>query len=158
MRFVQLFTKNIYIVISPIAFLSVNLLRAFLTYYTETNNLGDYSNLNVWYSVFGLINAILIISFCLSTVSGDKVTAGRKAICFVASFTYGIYLIHPLVQEGAYHLGLFDYLSEALGATPSWANYIIALLISALLSFIVCFLICLILRPVKKLFGLLKKK
>ena len=154
----ELFTKKIYIVISPIAFLLVNLLRAFLTYFTEENNLGDYSNLNVWYSVFGLINAILIISFCLSVVRGDKVNAGRKVVCFIASFTYGIYLIHPLVQESAYHLGFIDYLSEALSGMPSWAYYVIALLISALLSFIVCFLICLILRPIKNLFGLLKKK
>lgn len=154
----ELLSKKVIRIASLVAFLLVNLLRAFLSHLTETNIFVDYSNLNVWYSVFGLINAILIISFCLSTINSDTVSIGGKAICFIASFTYGIYLIHPLVQEGAFHLGFFDYLYELLGGMPSWAYYIIALLLCALLSFIVCFLICLILRPFKKLFGLLKKK
>ena len=154
----DLFSKKIFRIISPVAFILVNLLRAFLSHLTETYDLGDYSNLNVWYSVFGLINAMLIVSFCLSTIKGDMISTGGKAICFIASFTYGIYLIHPLIQESALHLGFFDYLYALFGGMPSWAYFIIALLISALLSFIICFLICLILRPVKKLFGLLKKK
>lgn len=155
----ELFSRKIFSIICPITFLLINMLRTVLLTTIEKNQLDDSRHLYVWYSTFGVINAILIITFCFSINKNNKESSLNKFICYIASFTYGIYLIHPLVQESALCLGFFDLLNTSLStAMPDWAYLIVALLISTFASFIACFIICLLIRLIKKLFVFRKKK
>ena len=154
-----LMTHKVYIIISPVIFLLINALRMLSMTIVEEKFPDENANLFVWYSFFGVINALLVISFCLSVIRNNKPNATNRFICYMASFTFGIYLIHPILQELAKNYGFFTYLHDTLtNVMPTWAYLIIALLISALLSFIACFVICLAIRLVKKLFVLRKKE
>lgn len=153
----ELLSRRIFILVCPIAFILVNMLRTFISISVSNNEMFDYSgSLFTWYSFFGVINAILVVSFCFS-LANNKVSFINKTICFIASTTYGIYLIHPLIQESALHLGLFDLLRSTLTKSlPEWAYLVLAVLISTLASFVVCFVISSIIVLIKKLFILRK--
>ena len=144
----ELLTRKIFIPLYPIIFVAVNLVRTYLMTLIDS----DTGNLFVWYTSFGIINAVTVIAFCLSVVKSSEPTRNHRFICFIAGTTYGIYLIHPLIQETAKSLGVFDFLYESMTSVmPEPAYYVIALLITTLGSFIICLIIILLLKLLGKL-------
>lgn len=148
----KLFTKKIFILIAPIAFFGINAIRSLFQFYRETNMIDTDRHLFLWSSSFGIICAICVITFCLSLVDSTGESFVNKSICVVASYTYGIYLIHALVQEEITKLGYFTYMHDLLIPHMSeWLCSTITVYGGGILLFVLCIIIVIVLRLIKKL-------
>lgn len=79
-------------------FLTLNLLRAFVQLYRyETGGLKN-KHIMGWYTSVGVICACCVIVFCLACLQKrERPGAAGKGICFLASFTFPVYLIHSAI-------------------------------------------------------------
>lgn len=59
---------------------------------------GGNASLLMWYSSFGLVNAVCVVRFCLGCRCLNAAGLLRTAVCYVGSLTYGIYLVHFMVR------------------------------------------------------------
>lgn len=91
------FAKKRYIYSASVGFIILNILRTLIQImrYRLMHNPND--SIFYWYSSLGLLCSICVIVFCLALV-GDKLSKiGYKWITYLGSFTFTIYLIHPIV-------------------------------------------------------------
>ena len=91
--------KRRYIFISAGAFLGLNLLRMAI-------QLGRYHRIQdtatyilYWFSSIGLLCAICVIVFSFAAIQSRKATVVNQVICWLASYTFSIYLLHPVVNS-----------------------------------------------------------
>ena len=106
--------KRRYIFISAGAFLGLNLLRMAI-------QLGRYHRIQdaatyilYWFSSIGLLCAICVIVFSFAAIHSRKATVVNRAICWLASYTFSIYLLHPVVNSFLDMYEVRSRLSEAL--------------------------------------------
>lgn len=106
--------KRRYIFISAGAFLGLNLLRMAI-------QLGRYHRIQdaatyilYWFSSIGLLCAICVIVFSFAAIHSRKATVVNRAICWLASYTFSIYLLHPVVNSFLDIYEVRSRLSEAL--------------------------------------------
>lgn len=106
--------KRRYIFISAGAFLGLNLLRMAI-------QLGRYHRIQdaatyilYWFSSIGLLCAICVIAFSFAAIHSRKATVVNRAICWLASYTFSIYLLHPVVNSFLDMYEVRSRLSEAL--------------------------------------------
>ena len=106
--------KRRYIFISVGAFLGLNLLRMAI-------QLGRYHRIQdaatyilYWFSSIGLLCAICVIVFSFAAIHSRKATVVNRAICWLASYTFSIYLLHPVVNSFLDMYEVRSRLSEAL--------------------------------------------
>lgn len=91
--------KRRYIFISVGAFLGLNVLRMAI-------QLGRYHRIQdtatyilYWFSSIGLLCAICVIVFSFAAIHSRKATVVNRVICWLASYTFSIYLLHPVVNS-----------------------------------------------------------
>ena len=106
--------KRRYIFISAGAFLGLNLLRMAI-------QLGRYHRIQdtatyilYWFSSIGLLCAICVIVFSFAAIQSRKATVVNQVICWLASYTFSIYLLHPVVNSFLDMYEVRSRLSEAL--------------------------------------------
>ena len=106
--------KRRYIFISVGAFLGLNLLRMAI-------QLGRYHRIQdaatyilYWFSSIGLLCAICVIVFSFAAIHSRKATVVNRVICWLASYTFSIYLLHPVVNSFLDMYEVRSRLSEAL--------------------------------------------
>ena len=106
--------KRRYIFISAGAFLGLNLLRMAI-------QLGRYHRIQdtatyilYWFSSIGLLCAICVIVFSFAAIHSRKATVVNQVICWLASYTFSIYLLHPVVNSFLDMYEVRSRLSEAL--------------------------------------------
>ena len=106
--------KRRYIFISVGAFLGLNVLRMAI-------QLGRYHRIQdtatyilYWFSSIGLLCAICVIVFSFAAIHGRKATVVNRVICWLASYTFSIYLLHPVVNSFLDMYEVRSRLSEAL--------------------------------------------
>lgn len=106
--------KRRYIFISVGAFLGLNVLRMAI-------QLGRYHRIQdtatyilYWFSSIGLLCAICVIVFSFAAIHSRKATVVNRAICWLASYTFSIYLLHPVVNSFLDMYEVRSHLSEAL--------------------------------------------
>ena len=106
--------KRRYIFISAGAFLGLNLLRMAI-------QLGRYHRIQdtatyilYWFSSIGLLCAICVIVFSFAAIHSRKATVVNRVICWLASYTFSIYLLHPVVNSFLDMYEVRSRLSEAL--------------------------------------------
>lgn len=102
------------IFISAGAFLGLNLLRMAI-------QLGRYHRIQdtatyilYWFSSIGLLCAICVIVFSFAAIHSRKATVVNRVICWLASYTFSIYLLHPVVNSFLDMYEVRSRLSEAL--------------------------------------------
>ena len=141
-------------------FFALNLARTFAQ--LRLYDAGSDYNLRVWYSVFGILCGACILR-CALIASRRFPVGGQpgkppandrhlpKALCAAASYTFGIYLLHPLLAGAAAALDLWDILQEQLLAPlPYPIESLLFLLIGTGGVFFASLLACVLLRAVKK--------
>lgn len=103
-----------YIFISVGAFLGLNVLRMAI-------QLGRYHRIQdtatyilYWFSSIGLLCAICVIVFSFAAIHSRKATVVNRVICWLASYTFSIYLLHPVVNSFLDMYEVRSRLSEAL--------------------------------------------
>lgn len=106
--------KRRYIFISVGAFLGLNVLRMAI-------QLGRYHRIQdtatyilYWFSSIGLLCAIYVIVFSFAAIHSRKATVVNRVICWLASYTFSIYLLHPVVNSFLDMYEVRSRLSEAL--------------------------------------------
>ena len=106
--------KRRYIFITAGAFLGLNLLRMAI-------QLGRYHRIQdaatyilYWFSSIGLLCAICVIVFSFAAIHSRKATVVNRVICWLASYTFSIYLRHPVVNSFLDMYEVRSRLSEAL--------------------------------------------
>ena len=106
--------KRRYIFISVGAFLGLNVLRMAI-------QLGRYHRIQdtatyilYWVSSIGLLCAICVIVFSFAAIHSRKATVVNRVICWLASYTFSIYLLHPVVNSFLDMYEVRSCLSEAL--------------------------------------------
>ena len=106
--------KRRYIFISVGAFLGLNVLRMAI-------QLGRYHRIQdtatyilYWFSSIGLLCAICVIVFSFAAIHSRKATVVNRVICWLASYTFSIYLLHPVVNSFLDMYEVRSRLSEAL--------------------------------------------
>ena len=106
--------KRRYIFISVGAFLGLNVLRMAI-------QLGRYHRIQdtatyilYWFSSIGLLCAICVIVFSFVAIHSRKATVVNRVICWLASYTFSIYLLHPVVNSFLDMYEVRSCLSEAL--------------------------------------------
>lgn len=106
--------KRRYIFISVGAFLGLNVLRMAI-------QLGRYHRIQdtatyilYWFSSIGLLCAICVIVFSFAAIHSRKATVVNRVICWLASYTFSIYLMHPVVNSFLDMYEVRSCLSEAL--------------------------------------------
>lgn len=106
--------KRRYIFISVGAFLGLNVLRMAI-------QLGRYHRIQdtatyilYWFSSIGLLCAICVIVFSFAAIHSRKATVVNRVICWLASYTFSIYLLHPVINSFLDMYEVRSRLSEAL--------------------------------------------
>ena len=106
--------KRRYIFISVGAFLGLNVLRMAI-------QLGRYHRIQdtatyilYWFSSIGLLCAICVIVFSFAAIHSRKATVVNRVICWLASYKFSIYLLHPVVNSFLDMYEVRSRLSEAL--------------------------------------------
>lgn len=106
--------KRRYIFISVGVFLGLNVLRMAI-------QLGRYHRIQdtatyilYWFSSIGLLCAICVIVFSFAAIHSRKPTVVNRVICWLASYTFSIYLLHPVVNSFLDMYEVRSRLSEAL--------------------------------------------
>ena len=137
------FLDKKYIISAGIIFIGLNIMRAkiqFRRYYAEEFN----DSILYWYSSIGLICAICVIIFCISIIEENK--KNNLVIYKLASSTFLIYLIHPLVnaiiQKYDYQNKLYIYCQRYI--TQRW----VADTVYTLIMIVIVFMISLILSTI----------
>jgi len=87
------FKSRKWLLASPAVFIFANLIRVIIQLHRDTSDI----SIMYWYSAAGVIAASCILIFCLSLIQTRNATRVNRAICFVASYTFPVYLIHKLV-------------------------------------------------------------
>lgn len=82
---------------SMVLFCAINTLRTFIQMARYRMDLSDNTIL-YWYTSLGLFCALCILVFCFSLRLSDKERAGQ-VICKISSYTFLIYLIHPVINN-----------------------------------------------------------
>ena len=106
--------KRRYIFISVGVFLGLNVLRMAI-------QLGRYHRIQdtatyilYRFSSIGLLCAICVIVFSFAAIHSRKATVVNRVICWLASYTFSIYLLHPVVNSFLDMYEVRSRLSEAL--------------------------------------------
>ena len=134
-----------YIIVSVVTFLVLNCVRTII----QINRVND-SSILFWYSSFGLLCAICVLVFSLSIVEtkikNKKILTG---INIMASFTFGIYVIHPLVKEFFNRLGLQGkMIFHIMNDKHTWYREIIYTVVILLAVFITSLLVMVIIKRI----------
>lgn len=145
------FRKKKYIFIAPIVFLLVNLIRSIIQinrYYIDpANNFILY-----WYSSLGIICAISVIIFAFSLSDYLKSNKCQSIICYIASFTFYIYIIHTYVIALLYKYGIIDRITEFLSRhLHNTAFDIVYTLLIILIVFILSLISSLFIKSISKI-------
>ena len=110
----EVFAKKKYIIIAPVVFLMVNLLRETVQLFRESAGYGDDTSIMYWYSVFGVIAASCVLVFCVALIPNKKTTKCNNLIVCLASYTFPIYLIHALIINLLNSVGLISDLQNRI--------------------------------------------
>lgn len=148
-RYRKLFQKKKYIILSMFAFVGANLVRTLIQ--MSRYDLPDNNNcILYWYSSIGLFCAISITVFCFSAID-QKNSFLNRMICRIASYTFLIYLLHPIVRNALRTHGFQDWLYELIFRwNDSFMADVLYTILILLSVFLVSFLISYILKMVKK--------
>lgn len=132
-KYRHIISHKIFCLIMPIAFVVINYFRAICVEHGKTIGEENYIDLTWWTTSFSVLTAICIIGFSLSVINAED-SRFNRIINYIASYTFGIYLLHPLVVGVLYRLGYFDSIVLCFGN-----NVIVAVLLSILITFLMVF-------------------
>jgi len=85
--------------VSAGTFLLVNLGRTFVQLYRYETGGDRNKHILFWYTSVGLICAACVMIFCLSAVNAAKDSRMKRAIVWLASYTFPVYVVHVKVTQ-----------------------------------------------------------
>ena len=144
--------KRRYIFVSAGIFLGLNLLRTAIQLERYHRIEDTATNILYWYSSIGLVCAICVIVFSFALVHSKKATIGNRVICWIASYTFPIYLLHPVVNSFLEMYAFRERLSDALFRISSGLGEEILYMICIIFIVVcICLVISCVLRGCKLL-------
>ena len=104
------FSSKKWLILGPVAFFCLNGLRTVIQYERWIKGI-EGNNILFWYTSIGVLCAVTVILFSLNLIK-PKTNKINKVICWLASFTFPIYLIHPLIKNILNRFHVQDKLQE----------------------------------------------
>lgn len=91
--------KYRYVLLSVVGFLILNFLRMIIQFsrYQAIDDTSCY--ILYWYSTIGLLCGLCVVIFSFSAVKDIRCGILKNIICKFASYTFGVYLLHPIVNS-----------------------------------------------------------
>lgn len=133
---------------APVIFFGLNAIRVVLQLFIARNRHGGNA-IMYWFSSFGVVCAASILWFCLALFQKENGKL-RLIISYIGGLTFGIYLIHFLIIDSFYRLGLQDYLAQhVLGSESTFIRELIYTGIMILAVFLCSGIIILIVKTIK---------
>ena len=136
--------KNINPFIYLTCFVFTNVIRAAIIFLTKSRSL------LYWYTVFGVLSAVFLILFCLTSakkIKQDSVV--EKIILFLADYTFMIYLLHiPLrnvLNRFSFNSIIFEFVSSFASGTVLSVVYTV---IMTVMLFTFTLIIAMVLRGI----------
>lgn len=151
----QKFIWKGWLVLAPLMFIALGLVRMGIQLSTFSKDPGNIHIL-FWYTTFGVINTTLIAAFCfsLSTIE-NKFSKITNLLVTIGSYTFSIYVIHPLILHILWNRGILPKLmNDIIGfGTPGnlFTNSAYHLSV-ILIVFFISLMSCVILRIFKNVF------
>lgn len=150
-----LFSKRLFMAAGFAGFLVLNVLRFGVQLHNYEIDISDITAL-YWYTLTGTLCAVCIAVFCLSTgLERTKSTRTGRFICFLASHTMNIYLVHIFVRNFLSRYGFQSFLRQKLFAGGQ--NFFYEALYSAA-QIVVIFIISLAVSVAVKTPGILAQR
>ena len=141
---------HLFVISAPITFVCVNLFREQVQLYRFAQGSTDKS-IMYWYSAPGALCAVCIIIFCFALIKNENASKSNRAICFIASYTFSVFLFHITVRNIFNRFGVQKMLQARIFA------YFIGFAVKAVYSIVIIglvflssFSLSLILRALKK--------
>lgn len=125
-----------------VGFIAMNLLR---TTTIVNRNEGHYL---YWFTTFGLLASVCMFIFCINVGKSINKNIIGKIVCYIASFTFMVYLVHYGMKDCLSHLGVKDWVKSVSPPGPP-ATVIGYTVLMTLATFIASFVLVLVLHYVK---------
>lgn len=150
-KYRQTFIQKFTIPVSIFSFFFLNYLRSLIQlhrYSLETPN----NYILFWYSSIGILCASAIIIFCCSVIK-TSIPSNRlqKFICWLASYTFPVYLIHIPVRDLLIMYNIPDVLNHFMFS--HFSEIVAEVLYNSsivLIIFIICMVISILFKSIKK--------
>lgn len=112
-KYKSYFKDKKWLLITPVCFLGMNIIRAYLQY---RNYYVDAANTHIlfWYTSIGVVCTTSLLIFCLCIGNYIKSKKVNKTICALGSFTFCIYMIHTYVIALLSKWGITDRINKKL--------------------------------------------
>ena len=151
-KYQKIFTRKLAIPVSIFLFFSLNYLRSLIQlhrYSLETPN----NYILFWYSSIGIICASAIFIFCSSVIKAPVPSnIIQKFICWLASYTFPVYLIHIPIRDLLEAHSVPTMLNHFMFS--HFSEFIADILYNSsivLIIFVICLIISILFRNIKKL-------
>lgn len=150
-RHKEIFLKPMMSLGGLVGFVSINLLRTSVV--VERND----GHQLFWFTAFGLIASVCLFIFCINVVKHINKNIIGKIFCYIASYTFVIYLIHYGVKDVITYLDIKDKIKIAFPLSEP-LNVFIYNVLMMLLVFIASLALAMVFRYVKMGIVVLWKK
>lgn len=143
----DIFKKKKYIWGSVLVFLGLNLLRTGIQMKNFSADLSD-KNILYWYTSLGLLCALCVIIFGLSlNINSERISNG---IIKLSSYTFLIYLLHPLVKNVLIRFDVQNKVTNAIVSGNIFSECLYTGIMIVVLS-VISFIIAVILKFIKNI-------
>lgn len=134
-----------------ILFVGLNIVRLLIILNRQGHDY-SYTNILYWYSFWGLICALCIIFACMFLINDNKESKINRVICWLSSYTFGIYIVHMLVviMLDRYSISkyILEYVTGKIGGAIGEYFYTIVMI---LLVFAISLCIIIVVKIIKEL-------
>ena len=134
-----------------ILFVGLNIVRLLIILNRQGHDY-SYTNILYWYSFLGLICELCIIFACMFLINDNKESKINRVICWLSSYTFGIYIVHMLVviMLDRYSIAkyILEYVTGKIGGAIGEYFYTIVMI---LLVFAISLCIIIVVKIIKKL-------
>lgn len=139
--------KKIYAVYSIVIFLLANFLRLYIQIRRVNNGVFGKAIMS-WATSFGLICSICVVVFCICIMKDKK--RSNYIINYIASYTLFVYLMHWLIKDLVYNIGLTGFIMKhTCNAVNGIKGEILYSTLIIITIFAICFVLSFILRIVR---------
>ena len=152
----KVFENKIFALITGVLVIAGVAFRTWYYMYSDSMGVENAFYCCWWTSAFSLVLVALSSIFVFS-VKRDGDSKADKFICFLAGFSYGMYLLHPFVVSLLDKMEYFKYITGVWGDNPTLTT-IMSLIVTFVIVFAATFVINWLIRQIKKLIVAIPRK
>ncbi|MCR4611894.1 MAG: acyltransferase [Lachnospiraceae bacterium] len=147
-----IFNNKLWAIPAIIVLIVTIIIRCKFYIYSESVGVENAFYTMWWTTAFSIL-IVTCVAVLVFSLMKEKDNGFSRVVCYLASCSFGIYLLHPFIVETFRKYDLFAAFTKMLGDN-SYVAVIVSLLISLIVVFLLTFVVVVIIKSVK---GLVKK-